>query len=531
MATPTRVQTLRSSVKGQRPTTGTREPGELYVSFPDRQFGVIDAGKAALDMIPVRYFSPNTDYVTGDFVFQAGNIYRAKAAVPAGTFNPAQWDKGAGTPADLLATLLTVDGTGSGLDADLLDGHDSPYFAVQSDMTAVQNKNTAQDSAIALKLDASAYTAADVLAKIKTVDGPGSGLDADLLDGLSSADFMQAGSGYTKSQSDLLYVNVLGDSMTGDLLLPGTAPSSSTAAAPKSYVDAQVATKLSDAPNDGLTYGRKSAAWATIVGGAVVSDTAPAGPLQAGQLWWESDSGNTFIWYNDGDTSQWVQQNVPPADAAIAVTNIVVTMITTLGAGSYIKPANLKLLEVTCVGGGGGSQSSSATTATTSCGGAGGAGAGTCIKLYKASDLAASEPYTVGAGGAISTDGGPTIFKGMTASGGTGALTIAAGGTTFTASPRVTGGTATGGDININGGDSDSGMRCVHGTLFGYAGGGGASFFAGNQAGIYNGTTAPGVVGRFPGGGARGTCNGANQSTTASGAKGGDGCIILKEYF
>ena len=33
------------------------------------------------------------------------------------------------------------------------------------------------------KLDASAYTAADILAKVKTVDGNGSGLDADLLDG------------------------------------------------------------------------------------------------------------------------------------------------------------------------------------------------------------------------------------------------------------------------------------------------------------------------------------------------------------
>lgn len=33
----------------------------------------------------------------------------------------------------------------------------------------------------------SSYTAADVLTKIKTVDGVGSGLDADLLDGLSSA--------------------------------------------------------------------------------------------------------------------------------------------------------------------------------------------------------------------------------------------------------------------------------------------------------------------------------------------------------
>jgi hypothetical protein len=37
------------------------------------------------------------------------------------------------------------------------------------------------------KLDASEYTAADILTKIKTVDGTTSGLDADLLDGLNSS--------------------------------------------------------------------------------------------------------------------------------------------------------------------------------------------------------------------------------------------------------------------------------------------------------------------------------------------------------
>lgn len=42
-----------------------------------------------------------------------------------------------------------------------------------------------------VKLDASGYTAADVVAKLLTVDGAGSGLDADLLDGISSAGFFQ----------------------------------------------------------------------------------------------------------------------------------------------------------------------------------------------------------------------------------------------------------------------------------------------------------------------------------------------------
>lgn len=42
-------------------------------------------------------------------------------------------------------------------------------------------------------LASSSYTAADVLSKLLTVDGAGSGLDADLLDGISSAGFNQPG--------------------------------------------------------------------------------------------------------------------------------------------------------------------------------------------------------------------------------------------------------------------------------------------------------------------------------------------------
>ena len=43
--------------------------------------------------------------------------------------------------------------------------------------------STAQQTALDLKLNSSTYTAADILAKLLTVDGPASGLDADLLDG------------------------------------------------------------------------------------------------------------------------------------------------------------------------------------------------------------------------------------------------------------------------------------------------------------------------------------------------------------
>jgi microcystin-dependent protein len=47
--------------------------------------------------------------------------------------------------------------------------------------------------------------------------------------------------------------------------------------------------------------------------GVIISDTAPANPYH-GLLWWESDTGNTFIFYVDpgGAPGQWVQFNVAP---------------------------------------------------------------------------------------------------------------------------------------------------------------------------------------------------------------------------
>lgn len=77
------------------------------------------------------------------------------------TATTAEINKLAGTPAGLTATELGyVDGVTS----------------------AIQTQ-------IDTKLASASYTAADVLSKLLTVDGSGSGLDADLLDGISSAGF------------------------------------------------------------------------------------------------------------------------------------------------------------------------------------------------------------------------------------------------------------------------------------------------------------------------------------------------------
>ena len=51
----------------------------------------------------------------------------------------------------------------------------------------VDGNFTAINTEVGTKLNTSSYTAADVLAKLITVDGVGSGLDADLLDGLAVA--------------------------------------------------------------------------------------------------------------------------------------------------------------------------------------------------------------------------------------------------------------------------------------------------------------------------------------------------------
>jgi len=56
-------------------------------------------------------------------------------------------------------------------------------------------------AALDAKLASSSYTAADVLSKLLTVDGSGSGVDADLLDGSSSAAF--AAASHTHAESDV----------------------------------------------------------------------------------------------------------------------------------------------------------------------------------------------------------------------------------------------------------------------------------------------------------------------------------------
>jgi hypothetical protein len=68
---------------------------------------------------------------------------------------------------------------------------------------------------------------------------------------------------------------------------------------------------LPDAPSDGNIYGRKNGTWTPAGGGAggiYIQDTYPTAPLP-NSLWWRSTDGQMFVYYNDGNSSQWVTAN------------------------------------------------------------------------------------------------------------------------------------------------------------------------------------------------------------------------------
>jgi len=76
------------------------EPGELAINTANRQLAVGDAESstigAPLALLAVRVFDARAKYAAGDFVVQAGTLYRAKVAVSPGAFNSANWDSYSG---------------------------------------------------------------------------------------------------------------------------------------------------------------------------------------------------------------------------------------------------------------------------------------------------------------------------------------------------------------------------------------------------------------------------------------------------
>ena len=126
------------------------------------------------------------------------------------------------TPEEVLAALRTVDGEASGLDADMMDGHDGSDYVrganqVLALLTAVDGRGSGLDADRLDGLDSGQLVteAGQVLSLLLTLDGSGSGLDADRLDGLDSSKFMRVDRD-TGTSGDLAIVGTI---LAGDILV------------------------------------------------------------------------------------------------------------------------------------------------------------------------------------------------------------------------------------------------------------------------------------------------------------------------
>lgn len=194
-------------------------------------------------------------------------------------------------------------------------------------------------------------------------------------------------------------------------------------------------------------------------------------------------------------------------------------------SGTWTKPSGIKRIIAIGTGGGGGGGGTLAGSDARSA--AGGGGGGTCIEVIDVS-ATTSETVTIGAGGAGGTGdnngtaGGDTTFgSNFTAGGGPGGTKAANGVNAAT----VAGGTATGGSLNIVGGQSIPGF--TDDSLNKAAGGsGGGTFWGNGGAGAVasgNGTAAT-VFGTGGGGGADGA------TTARNGSAGKDGIVVVFEF-
>jgi hypothetical protein len=276
------------------------------------------------------------------------------------------------------------------------------------------------------------------------------------------------------------------------------------------------------------SWSASTGAWMKVSGGlsagVYIGDNPPANPV-TGQLWWQSSSGNTFIYYSDPNSSQWVQFNTGPATG---FSTMAVTIFTS--SGTYTKPVNLKFLQVEVLGGGGAGGGAQATAASQFSVGAGGGGGGWGHLTIPAASVPASVSYTVGAGGtgvsgAAGNTGGTTTFSTLSAAGGAGGASGNPSG--FCSAGNSGGGLVSGGEHTARGASSGSGYG-VFGASMLWGGKGADSPFGQGGGGGLAGPSAGGAAFGFGagGGGASQTASGAAQI----GGAGAPGFIKITEY-
>ena len=69
--------------------------------------------------------------------------------------------------------------------------------------------------------------------------------------------------------------------------------------------------------------------WTTAAGGATVGSSPPS-PASSGDVWFDKDDGRAYVYYNDGDSSQWVEMN-PSWNGSVADDSIGVAKLSATG--------------------------------------------------------------------------------------------------------------------------------------------------------------------------------------------------------
>lgn len=271
------------------------------------------------------------------------------------------------TPADILAKLVTVDGPGSLLDADTLDGRDSLYFATDADLDAeTLNRSNADanlQTQINGKLDpataASTYVdiAGDTMTgKLNTAASAAGAAGLNLPHGAApsapvNGDIWTTTTNLSWRQNGATYnaMNLNGSqqvsgvkTFTAEPIMPTPAAGGASirlphGVAPSAPVDGDfwtttagiyarlngatinLANTFPEAPTDGQQYVRQSASWqpVDVPPGTIMQDSPPSSP-DPGQFWYDTDSGALFLWYSDGTSSQWIQVAGPSSVPDVA---------------------------------------------------------------------------------------------------------------------------------------------------------------------------------------------------------------------
>nr|UVN10397.1 MAG: hypothetical protein [Bacteriophage sp.] len=262
----------------------TAEFGRITYSFKNEQTGVNGstqskvieipaATTSAAGLITAEGFNKLTGLPTSEEIDQkintaVGSVYRVKGSVanynalPAENVSIGDVYNLEDTGANYVATSTTPDWDKLSETVDLngyLTKTDaaSTYQPKGNYLTSVPEeyvtetelnaKGYATTTQVNTKLDSSAYTATDVLSKVKTVDGVGSGLDADLLDGKHGNEYA-----LKTDISDEVYVS------------EGTQPDGEQ----EVWIDLSDNTfdelVVTEAPKDGKQYARQNGTWVEV---------------------------------------------------------------------------------------------------------------------------------------------------------------------------------------------------------------------------------------------------------------------------